>query len=350
MTRATTAGTRLERILHMLPLAAREQGVSYDHLAQALDCSRADIVRDLNDIADREFYKPRGASDPIQILLESDRVRLWTSGEFRRPVRLSPKETLALGLGLRALAADAAAAGRHRLLELASRLEAQLAAPIMQEPVSGVAAADARRQLVREGQAELQPTARPPASIAFEQEFSGDDLLPAVADAIRARRCLDLRYVKPGDASPEVRHIAPYRLVHSEGAWYLLALDNDRGAIRAFRLDRMLSATMVDETFDVPADFDPRAHVTPEGKLFRSTADEEHAAWVRYSPRIARWIVERTGMVAAEDGSITIPHRVADARWLVRHVLQYGADAEVVAPAELRARTRQVAERLAETP
>jgi predicted DNA-binding transcriptional regulator YafY len=57
---------------------------------------------------------------------------------------------------------------------------------------------------------------------------------------------------------------------------------------------------------------------------------------VRYSPRIARWVAEREGLQLAEDGSLTMEHPVADESWAVRHVLQYGPDAEVLAPAAMR--------------
>jgi predicted DNA-binding transcriptional regulator YafY len=60
---------------------------------------------------------------------------------------------------------------------------------------------------------------------------------------------------------------------------------------------------------------------------------------VRYSARIARWIGEREGRAAdGADGSITVEHPIADPDWAVRHVLQYGPDAEVLAPAAMRAR------------
>jgi predicted DNA-binding transcriptional regulator YafY len=57
---------------------------------------------------------------------------------------------------------------------------------------------------------------------------------------------------------------------------------------------------------------------------------------VRYSPRIARWIAEREGLSLAEDGSLTVEHPLADAEWGIRHVLQYGPDAEVLEPLDLR--------------
>ena len=57
---------------------------------------------------------------------------------------------------------------------------------------------------------------------------------------------------------------------------------------------------------------------------------------VRYSPRIARWVAEREGAKLAADGSVTLEHVVADDAWAVRHVLQYGPEAEILAPEELR--------------
>ncbi len=63
---------------------------------------------------------------------------------------------------------------------------------------------------------------------------------------------------------------------------------------------------------------------------------------VRYSPRIARWIRERAFWTEAaaedgEDGSLIVRHRVADPRWAVSHALQYGADAEILEPDDVRA-------------
>jgi predicted DNA-binding transcriptional regulator YafY len=64
---------------------------------------------------------------------------------------------------------------------------------------------------------------------------------------------------------------------------------------------------------------------------------------VRYSPRIARWISEREGRALEPDGSLIMEHPLADLDWAVRHVLQYGPDAEVLGPPEVR---RAIVERL----
>src|SRR5690606_25585 len=92
-----------------------------------------------------------------------------------------------------------------------------------------------------------------------------------------------------------------------------------------------------------PEGFDA-ARYAPEGRAF--VAAETEDAVVRYSPRIARWIRERYPEAEVEaDGAVVVRHGVADARWLVRHVLQYGADAEVIAPVALRAVVRETVQR-----
>ena len=59
---------------------------------------------------------------------------------------------------------------------------------------------------------------------------------------------------------------------------------------------------------------------------------EARETWVRYSPRIARWIVERYGCPLESDGSARVRHVVADPRWVWRHVLSYGGEVVVDSP------------------
>lgn len=68
---------------------------------------------------------------------------------------------------------------------------------------------------------------------------------------------------------------------------------------------------------------------------------------VRYGPAVARWVAEREGAPLAPDGSLEREYPYADVRWLVRHVLQYGADAEVVGPPAARAAVRAALEGMA---
>lgn len=91
---------------------------------------------------------------------------------------------------------------------------------------------------------------------------------------------------------------------------------------------------VTDDAFEPPAEFSVDA-VLRERKMF--VAEGVGALRVRYSARVARWVAEREGVPVDADGTVTLEHPLADPHWALRHVLQYGPDAEVLEPVEIRA-------------
>lgn len=351
-----TAEAQLERILYILPAAAREGGADIDELARALGVEAAVVLRDLEEATARTFHHPGGATETFSIYVEGRRVRVHTPTEFRRPVRLSPREMLAVGLGLRTLAAEADEGERARLLELASRLEAELTAPAL--TLRSIVSEEAvRHPMVRDDAPSLDAGVIPirrrrervPDEVEYDEDarfmlgFDDDGFRGVVADAIELGRVCSLWYLKPGEMTPSRRVVAPWRLIYAEGMWYVAAHDMERDGLRFFRMDRILDASLEDEAVpDPPAGLDA---MLARGAPFIASEDVE--VGVRYSPRIARWIMERTECEAEADGSVIVRHRVADPRWLVRHVLQYAGDAVVEAPAAARTWVADAAARMA---
>lgn len=331
-----TSEARLERLLYILAAASQDEGTTLDELASALGVSSKEILRDIEEATARAYYHPAGSVDKFQILVEGDRVSVWSPDEFRRPARLSAPEALALGLGLRMLAAEADAPRRQTVLALAQRLERDLAAPGKEgpPPPEGRFNVDVRAHAAAEGES--------PAP--YEIELGEDGFRGAIAEAAHEQCRCRISYLKPGDASPGERLIEPRALVYARGSWYILAHDVGRDADRVFRMDRVLDAEVTRERFEVPDDFDPSAFVAEGGSPF--AFDEHEGATVRYAPTIARWVVESTDATPEPDGSVVVHHPVADPRWIVRHVLQYGGEAELLAPPELRGLVYKAARRV----
>ncbi|PZF99941.1 helix-turn-helix transcriptional regulator [Micromonospora deserti] len=79
--------------------------------------------------------------------------------------------------------------------------------------------------------------------------------------ATRHRRRLRLAY-RSWSGGTSRRELDPYGLVFHAGRWYVTGHDHLRGEVRTFRLDRIGEVVPGEETFTVPAGFDPVAQVT----------------------------------------------------------------------------------------
>jgi proteasome accessory factor C len=341
---STSAEAVLQRLLLALPLAAsRPDGVEIGELASALGVEPRQLLRDLAEVEERSLYLPAGMGDQIQLELTRDRLGVWTTGEFRRPVRLSPREVLALDLSLR-IASRAAGPGEGTELDtLRDTLLAALRSPSPEE-------------------------GRDPEVALAEADGDPGDIRVRVEEALRRGREIQATYRVPGRA-PEPRRLGPILLAHAEGRWYLVARDLERDrypergsapeeapapgqdpAIRAFRLDRMLVALEGSGDYRPSRDELDRAQAfLGDGRVLDPGVAQPGAdapgesALVEYSPRIAPWIRERGWTVEEEGpgGALRVRHRVLDPEWIVRHVLSYGGEAVLVEPAHLRRRIRE---------
>ena len=262
------------------------------------------LVRDIRTISER-FDTPGGFIEGLTIFLESDTVEV-TTNHFLRPMRLTRPELLALELGLAMLRAERPARGapRHR-----------------PAPASG------SRQVIA-GARDLEDDYR----FASLGPAGDPEHLRRLREANRSRRRVRLTYRKAGAEAPSSRVLCPYDIVFTSGMWYVVANCGEEG-LRFFRLDRVEDVEVLEERYERPEDFSLEA-VMRDGRAFQ--APDAGTLRVRYSPKVARWIAEREGKPVDADGSLTLEHPLADTDWAVRHVLQYGPDAEVLEPAAVR--------------
>ncbi|MFO7588146.1 MAG: WYL domain-containing protein [Gemmatimonadota bacterium] len=317
MAESARARDQLERILLLLPLAARDGGIALADAAAELGVGVDTVRKDLTSVSDRDWYHPPGGADEIQIDFVGDRVHVWSGGKFDRPPRLTPREALALSLGLRALASGRRSEERPRLLGLARRLE--------EETATGTSGEELDRFSV--------------------DEHAGDalGLRGLLEDATSRRLRCRIRYLSADGTGPSERTLDPYAIVYASGRWYAIGWCGARAEVRVFRVDRVLEAAVTSERFEAPEAFDPAEYVR-DGHVFRS--DVEVTARVRYSARIAPWVRERGPCEPLEGGAVAVAYPTADPGWVVRHVLAYGPDAELLEPTPLRDTVRETARRL----
>lgn len=176
---------------------------------------------------------------------------------------------------------------------------------------------------------------------------SGDDseIARVVSKAISSTHLLSLQYYKANEDQFTERVVEPYALMNGREGWYVASFDPARDAVRHFRLDRVKTAKVLDETFTPRPEVDPAADVDGWPRTGEVEASRVARVWI--SPDRARWSREQR-RVAQElaDGSVIVelPYKGTD--WLVREVLAEAGDAAVLAPAEAREAVRAAVARL----
>ena len=216
---------------------------------------------------------------------------------FRAPPRLTPLEARAIRLALDFVGPMIAADTRSPLDNVRAKLEETF------------------------GQFDLGGTA--------DSSDSAEELVAILNEGINAHRLVEIEYQKEGEDSPTERVIEPFHIERELPHWYVHAFDRTRSAQRSFRLDRMRSATLTDETFE------PRPGSQPE--RLRGAA----IARVWYGAEIARWRIER-GARPLVDGAALADLPVGSEEWLASEILAARGQAIVLEPENLR---RYVGER-----
>lgn len=176
----------------------------------------------------------------------------------------------------------------------------------------------------------------------------GGDYSPEVAahltkieSAITRRKTIRFTYYTIGRDERAEREVDPYSLLYTAGNWYMVGFSHEREAMRVFRLSRIEGRitfkTRAEHDFPPPKDFDLSRY---RDRAPWQLAGEGEVATVRLSPTIAWWVDQMFGVHGtteiAADGSAVYTTRYGNRHELVAWILGLGAEAEVIAPPDLR--------------
>jgi predicted DNA-binding transcriptional regulator YafY len=174
----------------------------------------------------------------------------------------------------------------------------------------------------------------------------GERAFALLSSAERNSRSVRFSYLdKEGKSS--VRAVDPYGFIVSAGRVYCVAYDHTRRDLRTFAVDSVGDAKVLAATFTRPSDFNVEAYAAASisGVLH---ADQTTEVRVRFGSRVAKAaiaarIVAEREVDQRDDGAVEITYCVADADELVRWVLGWGTQAEIIAPPQARARIAELA-------
>jgi len=157
---------------------------------------------------------------------------------------------------------------------------------------------------------------------------------------IEETRSVEIRYFTMYRNRESTRLVDPYRLVSRDGRGYLIAWCHTRRDVLIFRLDRIRELKPCDRFFDTLDDFDLETFLGPMFGMFKDR--ETFRLKVRFSPWVARWIEEDLWHESQKftrlpaDGSLQVDMEVTGRTDVLRWILSFGNDAEVIEPEFLR--------------
>jgi proteasome accessory factor C len=306
-----TLGSRLPRLLSLVPYLLAHPGVRVDQAAADFGVTEKQLRRDL-ELLWMCGLPGYGPGDLVDLSFAGETVTVTEDAGMRRPLRLTTAEATALLVALRALA------------EVPGMVDTDVVRRAVAKIESAVGAADA------------------PAGVAVGLTAREEETTAAVRAALDRGRALRIRYYTASRDVVGERTVDPMRLLLVEGREYLEAWCRSAEGVRLFRLDRVDDVVELPE----PAAPPPSARLTDlSAGLFRPDPEQREA--VLLLEREARWVAEYypvDELLERADGQAEVRLRFTDDAWLVRLVLGLGGHAQLLRPAPLRAAVAERAE------
>ncbi|NOZ24075.1 MAG: WYL domain-containing protein [Planctomycetes bacterium] len=303
---------RLNRILAMIPYIRQHPNVKIGELAKVVGCRPSELLQDLSERVLLCGVPPYLPNDYIDVHIQGDSVRIRFAEHFKRPVRFTMQEALALKVMLSSVADSGISKG------LLSKLDGVLSS----ETKRKVRAAHGRIGFLDHPMSTLQQVER----------------------ALQARREIEIEYYTAGRDAMTTRAVRPYGTIFHHGFWYMVAYCRLRKKELPFRVDRIKSLRVLDSTYKIPKRFDLSRYEREEMYIPKHPGQD---VAVRFDAELARWVKEDVPpgrIVEQEDGGIVLRLTTVHFEWLVRWLLPFGDHAQITSPPALKKRMREICE------
>jgi predicted DNA-binding transcriptional regulator YafY len=173
----------------------------------------------------------------------------------------------------------------------------------------------------------------------FTKDYSAkQEIIETLTDAIFRQQTCQVEYHSFYDDKIKKYNIDPLRFFERDGGLYLFVRTTEYGHIRVLAVERIRKLAMTETTFDLPEDFDPDALLE---NAFSIVYDEPVDLKVRFSAEVAAYIKERQWakeqtISEKDDGSLVLELKTSGWMDVKKWILSFGAEAELLEPAEFR--------------
>ncbi len=163
-----------------------------------------------------------------------------------------------------------------------------------------------------------------------------DDLFVAVED----RRMTFITYQSQRSTEPLTYDIYPYGIIYHRGSLYLIAMSQQHGMIRTFKLDRISDVQLEELRFQRPPDFDLEEFLGSSLGIMQEDGPAQEII-IRFHPDVRQYVEEHFWhpsfrLTREKDGWLKACMELTGTTELKSWLLSFGRKAIVVSPHELR--------------
>lgn len=296
---------RVSRLIDMVFIIQANPGLTAEQLSQRCEISKRQCFRDLNSLQD------------VGVPIYNDRGYRLVEGSVLKDVTFTLEEALALIYGIKLIEQQ------KGLVKTPEQVKEKLLALLPRRLSNQIENIHQRVEI----------------AVSPAVDYSGKEkVFKEINKAIRTNTLLQIEYYSFSRDKLTRRRLAPYQLVFKDGFWYLVAFCHQRQDVRLFRVDRIREISVTSEQFSPPVNFDFKKYM---GAAWQMERGEEFSFKVRFFGEAVRFIRETKfhssqKIKEEEGGSIIFLARASGLRSVIRWILSFGDEAEVIEPPELR--------------
>ncbi|GAB6059049.1 helix-turn-helix transcriptional regulator [Desulfonatronum parangueonense] len=322
-------GKVLLNLLKAIELLSRPQGATIREIGEKLELQRRSVYRLLTAIQDLGFpvYDAKGENGATKQWKMLDDYIVRLPNITLPKVELTPSEAMAIQF----IAADNRL---PRAPSLRRNLEQALAKLTLLLP--------------RNVSQSLRRVAETSFVVSkLTKDYSQkEEVLDDLTEAMLTSKTCEVDYHAYSTGQIKTYAVEPLSICDHDGGLYLFVHIPRYEEIRLLAMERIRGLRILESSFEYPGDFDPQERLkTAFGVFF----DDPVEITVRFSSAVARYVEDRNWsveqrMTKLDDGRVELWMRTSGKTEVLRWVLGFGPNAEVLAPAELRSEVKAMLE------
>ncbi|MFO7537471.1 MAG: transcriptional regulator [Chloroflexota bacterium] len=160
-------------------------------------------------------------------------------------------------------------------------------------------------------------------------------VLEALTEGWGTGRKVRIQYRSPRSGEIRPRTIAPYALEPTPSGIYVIGHDEWADDLRTFKLDRLETATVLDQSYQIPDSFDLEAHLATGWRIMAGETLQEVV--VRFTPEVTARVLERQWHATQQveqcpDGACILRVQIAEPLEMMPWIRSWGGEAKVLQP------------------